>query len=150
MQDMIVVTMMAVLRFMVPVFLIAGVAYLLVRYSRAQMQSDIQAPPEAKSLTPAEWARAVTVPSAVPCWEQKHCEPAKRSSCAAYKRSHVPCWLAVQVAEGQLRDGCLTCELYHLEKRDRPYIRVIRGRRAEGAEAGVACADGTTMQAGKA
>ncbi len=150
MQDLIVVTMMAVLRFLVPVLVIAAVAYLLVKYSRAQMQADIQAPAEARSLTPTEWARAVTVPPAVPCWEVNHCEPAKRSNCAAYKRSHVPCWLAVQVAEGQLREGCQTCGLYRLERRDRPYIRVVKGRKAEGAEVAVACADGTSVQAGQA
>lgn len=149
MQDMIVVTLLALLRFLVPVLMIAGIAYLLAKLSRTPVQSEIRSPAEAKSLSPSEWARAVTVPAAVPCWEQNHCEPAKRSHCAAYLRSHVPCWLAVQVAEGQLRDGCLTCDLYHLEKRGRPYIRVVKGRKAEGMEAGAACADSASVQAGK-
>ena len=62
MQDMLVLSLLAVLRVGIPVAAILGVSYLLLRYSKAQMLSDIQAPPEAASLAPADWARAVTVP----------------------------------------------------------------------------------------
>lgn len=131
MQDILALGFLGVLRIGVPALLIAGIGYMLVRYSKARISADIQAPAEAVGLSPAEWARAVTVPPVVPCWEQKNCDAAKRASCAAYKRSHVPCWLAVQVAEGQLRADCMSCDLYRLEKRDRPYLRVIKGRKAD-------------------
>ena len=148
MQDILALGFLAVLRIGVPIAITAAVVYLLVRYSKAEMQADIQAPPDAKGLAPAEWAKAVTVPPVVPCWEQKNCDLATRSNCAAFKRSHVPCWLAVQVAEGQLRASCLTCNMYHLEKRDRPYIRVIKGRKPDATE--VAVAEDASRQAGSA
>lgn len=138
MQDILVLGFLAVLRIGVPILLIMAIGYLLVRYSRARISADLQAPAEAVGMSPAEWARAVTVPPVVPCWEQKNCDATKRSNCAAYKRSHVPCWLAVQVAEGQLRADCMGCDLYRLEKRDRPYLRVIKGRKPEAVGAEVA------------
>ena len=131
MQDLLVLSVLAVLRVGIPVAAILGVSYLLLRYSKAQMLSDIQAPPEAATLAPADWARAVTVPPRVPCWEEKQCDTAKRASCAAYKRSHVPCWLAVQVSEGQLRSACVSCDMYRLEQRQAPYLRVVKGRKAD-------------------
>lgn len=147
MQDILALGFLAVLRFGVPLAVIAGVAYLLIRYSKAQVQADIQTPREAEALAPAEWAKAITVPPAIPCWEQKKCDAATRANCAAYRRSHVPCWLAVQVAEGQLRSGCLTCDLYRLEKRDRPYLRVIKGRKAESPAAGIAVSQESSQEA---
>ncbi len=142
MQDILALGFLGVLRIGVPALLIIGLSYLLVRYSHARITADLQAPAETAGMSPAEWARAVTVPPMVPCWEQKNCDATKRSNCAAYKRSHVPCWLAVQVAEGQLRADCMSCDLYRLEKRDRPYLRVIKGRKTEVAAAeAVACAE---------
>jgi hypothetical protein len=146
MQDILALSSLALLRFGVPLLVIAGAAYLLIRYSRAQMQADIQAPAGVQGMTPTEWAKAVTVPPVVPCWEQKKCDPLTRSNCAAYKRSHVPCWLAVQVAEGQLKASCQNCDMYRLEKRERPYIRVIKGRRQGAAD--VAAIDDGARQAG--
>jgi len=103
----------------------------LGRYLGVRAPADIKAPREAESLAPAEWARAVTVPPLVPCWVQQACDEARRADCPAFKRPEVPCWLAVQVAEGQLRDGCISCSMYHLEKGRRPVdLRVIKGRGA--------------------
>lgn len=145
MQDLIVISIMAVLRVGIPAAVILGVGYLLLRYSKSRISADIQAPAEAAGLGPAEWAKAVTVPPANPCWEEKNCDPVKRSSCAAFKRAHVPCWLAVQVAEGQLRAECIDCEMYRLEKRQAPYLRVIKGRKPEKEEA--ACGEAACKEA---
>jgi hypothetical protein len=131
MQDVLVLGLLGLLRVGVPILVIAGIGYYLVRRRHARLAADIQAPVDAGALGPADWARAITAPPAAPCWEQKNCDVGQREACAAYKRSHVPCWLAVQVAEGQLRSHCLNCDLYRVAKRDRPYLRLIKGRGAE-------------------
>lgn len=132
MVDMLVIAFTFFLRLGVPVLLLVGVGYLLGRYLGVRAPADIQAPPEADALGPAEWARAVTVPPLVPCWVQKACDEAHRANCPAFKRPQVPCWLAVQIAEGRLRPDCVSCEMYHLEKARRPVeLRVIKGREAQ-------------------
>lgn len=137
MIDTVVMAFTFFLRLGAPVLLLVGVGYLLGRYLGVRAPADIQAPPEADALGPAEWARAVTVPPLVPCWVQNACDEARRADCPAFKRPQVPCWLAVQVAEGQLRSGCAACTMYHLEKARRPVeLRVIKGREAaEGRQA---------------
>lgn len=131
MLDTLIVALTFFLRFGVPALLLVGIGYMLGRYLGVRAPADIQAPMEAESLAPAEWARAVTVPPLVPCWVQQACDEARRADCPAFKRPEVPCWLAVQVAEGQLRDGCISCGMYHLEKNRRPVdLRVIKGRGA--------------------
>ena len=134
MQDILALGLLVVSRFAIPVLLIAGAALLLVRQTKAQMQADLQAPPAEWSLTPAQWARAVTAPPVVRCWERKNCDPAKRAGCVAYNRPHVPCWLAVAVVEGQARAVCQGCEMHRLQKREVPYLRVLRGGGAGGRD----------------
>jgi hypothetical protein len=47
------------------------------------------------------------------CWQIKGCSLAERSSCPAYRRPYLPCWLAVELANGgQTKDECLDCARY--------------------------------------
>ncbi len=127
MLDVFVVGLGLFLRIGVPVLLVLGVGYVLTRYLKVPAQSDIQAPPDAMGLSPAEWAKAITVPPVVPCWVQNNCDDAKRAKCPSFQRSHVPCWLAVQVAEGKLRADCVHCAMFRLEQDRRPpYLRASR------------------------
>lgn len=48
----------------------------------------------------------------VNCWDVKKCDSTLRAQCAAYRRPELPCWLAIQAAQGRLRDECSTCDLY--------------------------------------
>lgn len=50
------------------------------------------------------------------CWECKNCPAVQRLSCPAYQRSYLPCWLAVQLAYGELKPACRSCELYDLRQ----------------------------------
>jgi hypothetical protein len=47
------------------------------------------------------------------CWQVKGCSLAERSRCPAYDRPYLPCWLAVELANGgQAKSECLTCARY--------------------------------------
>lgn len=46
------------------------------------------------------------------CWDERHCTPQMKASCPAHQRPHIPCWLAVQLAEGHVRAGCADCRFY--------------------------------------
>ncbi len=46
------------------------------------------------------------------CWDIKRCEPAKRAQCAACRHPDLPCWLALQVEGGKVRENCFTCGFY--------------------------------------
>ena len=47
------------------------------------------------------------------CWQIKGCSLAERSRCPAYPRPYLPCWLAVELANGgQPKDECLGCARY--------------------------------------
>ena len=120
MQDLLALGSLVGARFGIPGLVIAGAVYLLARQTKAQIQSDLHALPKGRSFTPSQWASAATVPPMVPCWELKQCDPAKRADCAAYTHSHVPCWLAVAVVEGQTSGRV-------------PDLPAVRSREARGA-----------------
>ena len=127
MLDMLVMALGVFLRIGIPVLVVVGVGYLIVKYLKVPAQAEIQAPPEAAGLDAAAWAKAITVPPAVPCWIQNNCDDATREKCPAFKRSHVPCCLAVQVAEGKLHSNCVHCAMFRLEQDRRPpYLRAIK------------------------
>jgi hypothetical protein len=50
------------------------------------------------------------------CWQIKHCPPGRRLNCPAYTRSYLPCWMAVQLACGEVKHECHNCALYDLRK----------------------------------
>ncbi len=50
------------------------------------------------------------------CWDFKHCDAAHVAQCAAYKHPELPCWLAIQVEGGKVREECFTCALYKPEQ----------------------------------
>lgn len=47
------------------------------------------------------------------CWQIKGCSLAERSRCPAYRRAYLPCWLAVELANGgRTKDECFACARY--------------------------------------
>jgi hypothetical protein len=53
----------------------------------------------------------------VACWELRGCSLAKRDKCPAYNRTYLPCWLAVQLANGgHLERACVDCLIYQPER----------------------------------
>src|SRR5512135_3578454 len=43
------------------------------------------------------------------CWDLNRCEASKRAQCAACQHPELPCWLALQVEGGKVRQECFTC-----------------------------------------
>ncbi|MBI4791116.1 MAG: hypothetical protein HY782_29140 [Chloroflexi bacterium] len=62
--------------------------------------------PAKKTAPPVATARSER------CWEATKCDAARRAQCAAYKQPDLPCWLALQVGEGKLREECFNCAQY--------------------------------------
>ena len=50
------------------------------------------------------------------CWQIKRCPTIKRLNCPAYRRSYLPCWLAIQLECGEVKHECHNCTLYDLRK----------------------------------
>jgi hypothetical protein len=46
------------------------------------------------------------------CWNAKGCTQENMKKCPAYiKRNEMPCWQAVRKSSGELREGCIGCEV---------------------------------------
>ena len=61
----------------------------------------------------AQAPRAVAPPPAEPpCWDVHGCASEKRAVCAAYLHPENPCWQQFRDHDGNLRPGCLACELF--------------------------------------
>lgn len=50
------------------------------------------------------------------CWQVMNCPMTKRLDCPAYARSYLPCWLAIQLAYGEMKHDCRSCALCDLRK----------------------------------
>ena len=85
------------LRLGLPLVFTAGVIWLLRRLD-ARWQSD------------AEQARPVV--AVEPCWEFRHCSPARAAACPAYLDPTQPCWQHFRDSHGNLNQPCLACELF--------------------------------------
>ncbi|MDX1409984.1 MAG: hypothetical protein R3330_17665 [Saprospiraceae bacterium] len=60
------------------------------------------------------WQTEAQLPSPVEkpdCWKIKGCPPEQRANCAAAK-SPLPCWQALRLPNGYLREDCLSCEVF--------------------------------------
>ncbi len=94
-----------------PLVVLFGVGYLIQRYYRQRYKNLAQR--LAADPAGATYNRALAGQAARPaCWQTKVCSLAERSSCPAFPRTYVPCWLAVKLADGELKHDCLSCALY--------------------------------------
>jgi hypothetical protein len=50
------------------------------------------------------------------CWQVQNCPAERRVACPAFERRYLPCWLANQLAHGELKRECSNCALYDLRK----------------------------------
>ncbi len=46
------------------------------------------------------------------CWEVRHTPETEQAKAAAEQRPDLPCWLALQVDDGGLKQMCYTCPLF--------------------------------------
>ncbi len=104
----VIVLLLFVVRIGVPIALTLAFGYWLERKLR---------PPEApaETLEKARLTRKHSNIIRLHCWDIKRCEPAKRAQCAATQHPELPCWLAIQVDGGKVRENCFTCAFYKPE-----------------------------------
>ncbi len=50
----------------------------------------------------------------VQCWTISSCPEIKREECVAYQIPSVPCWQHFRNGRGELREGCLECEIFRI------------------------------------
>jgi hypothetical protein len=98
------------LRIAVPVGITALVAWLLRRLD-ARWQAEAEEQARKAALTPSQNGREV-VGKGLRCWEVRGCPPERRESCPAYLHPEIPCWQILRAPTGQLRKGCLECEVF--------------------------------------
>lgn len=52
--------------------------------------------------------------SNVPCWEVKKCASEDLAKCPAHAHPETPCWQLFRNKEGQLRQGCIGCQVFEM------------------------------------
>jgi hypothetical protein len=90
------------LRFGVPILVMIAAVYFLRRL-------DIRWQEEARQQLP----KVPVYAPQIPCWEAKGCPPEKRQHCAEFLNPEIPCWQQFRGNDGQLKEDCLDCNVFH-------------------------------------
>ena len=104
----IVLVAMFIVRIGVPVAITLAFGYWLEKKLR---------PPEAEKVEKTRRLELVARPRSskiiqLHCWDFNRCDSSQRAQCAATQHPDLPCWLALQVEGGKVREDCFTCSLY--------------------------------------
>ncbi len=102
-EAVIVLALFAV-RIAVPIALTLAFGYWLERKLRPP-----EAPPETDKIRVAPKRSNII---RLQCWDVRRCDSSKRAQCAATRHPDLPCWLAIQVEGGKVRETCFTCAFY--------------------------------------
>ncbi len=129
-SHLLLLLLLFVLRFGVPLALLALLAYGLRRLDerwqeegRAQQQVD---PPPLPDTGVGNLSQAATGPQplmaqgpitkrqvlSTPCWQIKQCSEQERLSCPAFSDPSTLCWLARRQETGYIPYGCYRCSLF--------------------------------------
>ncbi len=101
------------LRIGVPLLVIMSLSYVAYRWLGAEERKPAQPAAEAPRVSlggPAPIARVLY--AGAHCWDIKKCPADLKATCPAYARPELPCWLAVQMKTGHLRNDCPDCSFY--------------------------------------
>lgn len=81
------------------------------------LERKLQPPKEEAEKKANEFARRERSSKIIQlhCWDLNHCASSKRAQCAACRHPELPCWLALQVEGGKVREECFTCRLYRAD-----------------------------------
>jgi hypothetical protein len=102
-RDALVILYMFVLRIGVPILITLMIGAWLRRYLEER---------DAREAPQGSPARSGTEQH---CWDVKHCPETARVECVAAQRPDLPCWLALQVSGGGLKETCYTCPVFTAE-----------------------------------
>jgi hypothetical protein len=117
MTETLAVVALLALRIGAPLLVIFGISYVVYRWIGeekparvASVRTAIGATQSAALGGPAPLAQVLF--SGVHCWDEKGCTEEMKAKCPAAARPELPCWLAVQMNTGHLRQNCSSCNFY--------------------------------------
>lgn len=99
-RDALVIAYMFVLRVGVPILITLMIGAWLKRLLEERDAKELPQP------------TASTSDGQQHCWDVKHCPETERVKCVASQRPDLPCWLAVQVSGGGLKEMCYACPVF--------------------------------------
>ena len=114
------VLVIAIVRLGVPLLAIIVLSYAAYRYLGrdklpAKVAEEAVRKERAATAGPAAVAHLMYAEVGTHCWDAHHCTPEMKAKCPAVARPELPCWLAVQMKTGHLKEKCFDCSYY-----DRP------------------------------
>ena len=120
--EILVILAMMVLRIGVPLIIVMGLSWLAYRW----LGEERKAGQRLEQVTVEEQRVRVGGPAPVAhvlyagphCWDIKECPQEGKEQCPAFARPELPCWLAIQMKTGHLKDECFDCQFY-----ERPVLR---------------------------
>ena len=109
--------LLMVVRIGMPFVIVMGLSYLAYHWLGEGNEADRSAPQPPQRVTqqptvdgPAAVARVLY--AGTHCWDVKQCPAELKATCPAYAKPELPCWLAIQMKTGHLRDQCFECNFY--------------------------------------
>lgn len=106
-QATVVMLGLFVLRCVVPLALMAVIAYGMNRLAE-RWEAEDAALRETRASAPPAPRQAPNIP----CWVFNNCDEATRAACPAYRNRTLACWLVRLGADGKLPTKCNDCPLY--------------------------------------
>lgn len=124
-QDMLLMTAMFFVRLVLPFLVLFVIGYLIERWLSYPEEHRMTA----RHAEPTPPEGGIPTGQAVPAWSLLPCASRVRHAYAVLDRPALPCWLAVELAEGRLLEQCLGCQWYRPRIKERA---VVGNRLKEG------------------
>ena len=125
-----VLAFMMFLRIGIPILVIMGLSYVAYHWlgeDKKSVQPQVTVRPVQQATTgariggPAPLAQVMY--ASTHCWDEHGCTEEAKAKCPAFAKPELPCWLAVQMKTGHLRDNCSDCNFYNDSTHDQPVAR---------------------------
>ena len=113
--EILAVLALMVVRLGVPLVIILALSYVAYRWIGEEKPSRTGATTSGATIGGA--AALAQVLAGPHCWDAHGCTAEMKATCPAAARPELPCWLAIQMKTGHLKQNCFDCNFY-----ERPVI----------------------------
>ncbi len=124
-QDVLIVTGLLFVRVGLPLIALLALGYLLDRWLGYAEEDRVTG----RRAEPTEVEVGMPAGQAVPAWTLMPCASRVRRAYSMLDRPALPCWLALELAEGRLWEQCPACRWYRPQVEERAELRVAKGGR---------------------
>lgn len=105
------------IRIGVPILVIMGLSYVAYRWLGEDTEKTVQPARSTAAIAPrvsigGPAPIAQVLYAGTHCWDAKGCSEAMKANCPAVAKSELPCWLAIQMKTGHLKENCFGCQFY--------------------------------------